>query len=584
MGNPSNSKQLYLRLLSYVKPYSGRFILGLVAMAVLALTQAGIPALIKPLIDGTFVEKDPFYITWMPIMLIGLGLLRAFSTFASGTIMSWLSFRVIADIRIAMTQKLLVSPIPFFDQHPTGTLISKVTYDVEQVAGAATEAIIILVKDVLTIIGLLAWMLFISWKLSVTAFIMLPFIALIVRYTGNRMRGLSRTLQNSVGNLTHALEENIKGQKVIKIYQGEKQEAQRAGGIINKVRQFQTKIRIASTGNVVAAELIGIVAFAVIIYVGITEAQADRLTAGGFMSFFAAMAMLFSPIKRLTSLNEQLQKALAASESIFTLIDNEPEKDQGSKTLQEPLRNIAFKDVALTYPGTNTPALQNINLDIKKGETLALVGPSGSGKSTLAAMLPRFYESTQGDITFNGININELRLTALRQQIAYVSQDIVLFNDTIAANLAYGMQPPPSEATIRQAADAAHITTFADKLPDGLMTQIGEDGVRLSGGQRQRIAIGRAFLKNAALLILDEATSALDNESEKHVQAALETLESGRTTLIIAHRLSTVENADRIIVLNEGQIAEQGTHTELLAQNGIYKQLYQTQFSTETTA
>jgi len=392
------------------------------------------------------------------------------------------------------------------------------------------------------------------------------------------MRKLNRNLQSTIGDMTHVLEESVKGQKVVKIFGGQQYESNRFGSVANWVRRFQMKIKAAASINVIFVEGVGAVCFAIIIYVGTKQAAADAITVGGFVSFFTAMGLLFAPIKRLTKVNELMQKGLAASETIFALIDEPAENDLGNQELKDPKGQVTFNNVSLKFPQADRNALENINLEIKPGETVALVGPSGGGKTTLASLLPRLYSPDSGTIFFDEIDIQKLKLDNLRQNISFVGQDVILFNDTIAANIAYGIEPVPEFSRIQQAADKAYVSEFANKLPDGLYAEIGENGVLLSGGQRQRIAIARAFLKKAPLLILDEATSALDTASERHVQEAINALESSCTTLVIAHRLSTVENADRIFVLAQGKIAEQGTHQELIALNGIYADLYNTQF------
>ncbi len=572
------TNSLYLRLLVYVKPYWKMFTAGIVAMVFLAASETAVAALLKPLLDGSFVDKDPVFMFWMPFIMIAVFAVRGSSTFASTMAMAWVGNKVVLDLRNNMFSRLLLLPTSFYDRNATGNIISKITYDVTQVTDAATSALTVLVKDTLTVIGLLGWMLYLNWQLSLTTLIILPVMVLVVTISGKRMRRLNRSLQSTVGNMTHVLEESVKGQKIVKIFGGQDYESKRFWSVSNWVRRYQMKIKAAAIINVTLVEGVGAICFAVIIYVGTSQAASGALTVGGFVSFFTAMGLLFSPIKRLTKLNEVIQKGLAASESVFALSDEPAEVDLGTESLENPKGQITFKDVSLQFPGTSKPAVDNLSLEIQPGQTVALVGPSGSGKTTLASLLSRFYSPDSGSIYFDGKNINHLSLKELRKNLSFVGQDVVLFNDTIAANIAYGIKPQPEPAEIRKAADKAFVSEFADNLPNGLEAEIGENGVRLSGGQRQRIAIARAFIKNAPLLILDEATSALDTASERHVQQAIEELESNRTTLVIAHRLSTVENADQIFVLEHGKIVEQGTHEELLLKNGMYAKLYNTQF------
>ncbi len=573
------SNSLYLRLLTYVKPYWKMFAAGIISMAILAASETAVAALLKPLLDGSFVEKDPVFMFWMPFIMIGVFAVRGISTFTSSMAIAWVGSKVVLDLRNDLFKRLLMLPASYYDQNATGNIISRVNYDVSQVTETATGALTVLFKDTLTVLGLLGWMFYLNWQLSLTTFAILPAMMLVVVVTGKRMRRLNLSLQNTIGDMTHVLEESVKGHKVVKIFGGQEYEHKRFGSVANWVRRLQMKIKAAASVNVMLVEGVGAICFAVIIYVGTNQAASGALTVGGFVSFFTAMGLLFSPIKRLTKVNETIQRGLAAAQSVFALTDEAPETDPGQKQLDNARGHIVFDRVSMQFAGTSRKALDTVSLEIQPGQTVALVGASGSGKTTLAALLARFYNINQGQILFDGHDIYQLTLTSLRQHISFVSQDVVLFNDTIAANIAYGMQPVPTDEAIRHAADKAFVSEFADKLPDGLQTEIGENGVRLSGGQRQRIAIARAFLKNAPLLILDEATSALDNASERHVQQAIEALESNSTTLVIAHRLSTVENADKIFVMDNGVIVEQGTHNELLTLGGSYAALYNTQFS-----
>jgi len=572
------SKELYIRLLRYVKPYKGHFALSILGMVIFAATEPALPALMQPMLDGSFIEKDETMITLVPLLLILLYLVRGIASFTTTVAINWVSNKVIMDLRIEMAQRLITLPNTYYDSHPTGKTISKLTYDVNQVAKAATDTLVIIVRDSLAILGLLAWMFYIDWKLSLIIFLTAPIIVLIVRAISERLRRLNHSLQDHMGSITHILEEIITGQRVVKIFGGEQYELERAMVSSNEVRKFTMKTVVTSAANSPVVQMVTVSALAMIVYIASLQSANDELTVGQFISFFSAMAMLITPIKRLTGINETLQRGLAAAESVFGLIDEQPEQTPNAPVHIPSVKEIKFNQLSLYYPGCENHALHNIDLTISPNETLALVGASGSGKSTLVNLLPLFYRPTKGSIEINGIDTTTLSLNELRDQIALVSQDVTLFNDTVAANIAYGTMSNATTEQVREAAKQAHALEFIEKLPDGFETLIGERGTRLSGGQRQRIAIARALLKDAPILILDEATSALDSHSEKQIQLALDELVKGRTTLMIAHRLSTIAKADRIIVMDEGQIAEQGIHDSLYALGGIYTHLYDLQF------
>jgi subfamily B ATP-binding cassette protein MsbA len=572
-----NSKDLYLRLLRYVRPYTRIFALSILGTAAAAATEPMIPALIKPLLDGSFVEKDPQTIRLIPLLLVAVFVVRGVTGFIGSVAINWIAHRVVMDLRDALFGRLLTLPTRYFDDHSAGSLLSRLTYDVSQVMNATTQALITVVKDGLAVIGLLGWMLYLNWKLSLMAFLIAPGIALIVRAVSRRLRRLSRELQELMGDLTHVIDEALQGHKVIKIFGGQDYERNRFHRVNNRTRQFSMKLVAASEASGPLVQLLAVLALGAVIYFASLQSAADQITVGGFVSLFGAMAMLLAPIKRLTKVNEQLQRGLAAAETIFALLDEPPEPDRGTRTIGRARGQVGFQAVSHRYRAEGPEVISQLDLEVRPGETIALVGPSGSGKTTLMALLPRFYEPESGDILLDGVPVRELRLADLRANIAYVSQDIVLFNDTVAANIAYGAGFQAGKADILQAAASAHAMEFIRELPEGLDTLIGENGARLSGGQRQRIAIARALLKNAPILILDEATSALDTQSERKVQQALDTLRQGRTAFVIAHRLSTIENADRIVVLDRGRIAEIGNHAELLARNGLYASLYRLQ-------
>jgi len=574
-----SSKELYLRLLRYVFPYWRIFALGILGMVVTAATEPGLPALLKPLLDGSFVKKDPDAIRLIPLFIIGLFLIRGVSGYASSYAISWVGNKLVMDMRNLMFNKLVTMPTRYYDNTSSGTVIANIAFNINQVADAGVNVITVLVKDSVTIIGLLGLMFYQDWKLTLVALVVTPIIVLIVRVFSTRLRHMSRSAQRSMGDITHVLEETLGGHKVVKIFGGQDYERERFFDATNRIRRFNMKQTIAAAANVPLVQLVVALALSVIIYYATLKTD---LTVGGFVAFITAMLMLLAPIKRLTGVNESLQKGLAAAEIIFDMLDQASEPDAGTAALHGTKGELELDDVSLVYEGSEQAALDHLSLKIAPGETVALVGASGSGKTSLANLIPRFYHPTGGRILLDGQDIETIRLTDLREQIAFVSQDVVLFNDTVAANVAYGRQNQASENEIIAAAEAAHAMEFIRQMPEGLQTLVGENGVKLSGGQRQRIAIARALLKNAPILILDEATSALDTQSERHVQAALETLMQGRTTLVIAHRLSTVEKADRIVVLQKGRIVEQGKHRELLDQGGIYSQLYRLQFAENT--
>jgi len=483
------------------------------------------------------------------------------------------------DLRDKMFHKLLTLPTHYYDDHASGNLISKLTSDVTQVTAAATNVVTVSVRDSIIIVGLLGWLFYLNWKLTLLSLVMFPIIALILRVINARLRNASRDAQRAMGDITQVIGETVSAHKVVKLFGGQQYESDRFNDKANWVRRFIMKQAMAAAANVPIVQMIAALALSVIVYLATVQSRSDETTVGGFLSFIAAMLMLTAPIKRITGVSEFLQRGLAASESVFGLLDTPGETDTGNVTIGRAKGQIVFEHVSLSYQQDNRMALRNISLEIPAGQAVALVGASGSGKSTMANLVPRFYQPTSGHITLDGNDLADLTLASLRANIALVSQEVVLFNDTVAANIAYGQVHEVPEAEIIAAAQAAHAMEFIIEMPLGLKTLVGERGVKLSGGQRQRIAIARAILKNAPILILDEATSALDSESERHVQAALETLMKGRTSLVIAHRLSTIEKADRIIVLQKGEIVETGTHRELLDKEGAYAKLHHIQFA-----
>ncbi len=580
----TKSRVLYVRLLRYVAPYWRMFALSILTMVLVAATEPVFPALMKPLLDGSFVNKDPTTIRYIPFALIGLFLVRGVFGFASDYALNWVSNRVVLDLRAEMFGRLVNLPTRYYDDASSGALISKLSYDVTGVTAAATSVLTVMVRDSLTVVGLLAWMFYLDWKLSLITLVIGPIIALVIQSFSSRLREVSRNAQQAMGDITHVLDEAIECHKVVKVFGGQDYEQRHFGAAIKRMRDFAMRQTIAAGASVPLVQVCAAIAVAVIVYYSTRQSGASGVTVGSFVSFMTATLMLLSPLKRLTGVNASLQRGLAAAESVFSVIDEEPEEDSGTQSLDRAQGRIEFEHLCFSYPNATRPALADVNLAIAAGETVALVGGSGGGKTTLANLIPRFYQPSAGRILLDGIDTQTLTLASLRANLALVSQDVVLFNDTVAANIAYGPLAGASEAAIVAAAEAAHAMEFIGEMAQGLQTMIGENGVRLSGGQRQRLAIARALLKNAPVLILDEATSALDTESERVVQAALDTLMLGRTTLIIAHRLSTIEKADRIVVLQQGRIAEIGSHAELLAHDGLYAHLYKIQFAVEDGA
>lgn len=569
-----SSQAVYRRLLSYVWPYRYAFVLAILGNILYGAVDAGMIKLLEPLLNEGFVNHNKTFIHWIPFVIIGIFVIRGIATFLSTFFMGWVGRNVVMTFRQEMFAHLLKLPTSYYDRTTSGEILSKITYNVEQVANASSDALTTLVRESFTVIALIAVMLSISWRLTFLFFVTIPIMIGVMHVVSKRVRGVSSRIQDSMGSVTHAAEEAIEGQKVIKAFGGQAFETNRFEQVLQRNRRQEMKLIATSALSVPMVQIIGSMALAVTVYLATLspeDALRTSISPGAFAAMMTSMIALLRPIKEFTKLNNNIQKGIAGAASIFAFLDEAPEVDNGTQQLRFPAGNVAYRNISFSYGTQAESVLKEITFDVKAGETIALVGRSGGGKSTLVNLLPRFYDA-KGEIFVDGVNIMELPLATLRQQIAIVSQNVTLFNDTVAKNIAYGCDNATAQDIIN-AAISAHAKEFIENLPQGFDTLIGENGVRLSGGQRQRIAIARAILKKAPILILDEATSALDTESERYIQEALEKLMASCTTLVIAHRLSTIEKANRIIVIDKGQIIEMGAHEELMRLNGVYASL-----------
>jgi subfamily B ATP-binding cassette protein MsbA len=569
---------LYGRLMVYLRKYWLAFVLSLIFMSVSAATEPAFIALMKPLIDKGFVARDPATIRAVPLMIIGLFLVRGLSSYGNEYSTSWLTGHLVKTLRLEVFKKLVRMPVAYYDNNQSGRLLSRVVYDVSQVTDAGFNVLTVSVKDGITVLGLLGTLLYYDWRLTLICFVLFPAVALCIRVVSKRLRRLTRESQLQMGMMTQVLGETIDCQRVVKVYGGQEHETRRFDSAAQDIRHNSIKQTSASAMNTGVTQLLIAVALAGVLYYAALRAQDNALSAGTFMAFLTGMSAMFAPIKRITNISQSLQRGLAAAESVFQFLDEPSEEDRGSHKLTQTRGELTFEQVTFRYQNAETDAVKCFDLAIHAGETVALVGSSGSGKTTLVSLLPRFYLPSSGRILLDGIDLNQITLDSLRQQIALVSQDVVLFNDTIHANIAYGSQQDVTHEMVVDAARRANALEFIEAMPEGFNAMIGENGTRLSGGQRQRLAIARALLKNAPILILDEATSALDNHSERQVQSALENLMKDRTTIVIAHRLSTIENAHRIVVMDKGHVAEIGSHAELISKDGLYAKLHKMQF------
>ena len=574
---------LYRRLLQYVRPYWWAFGIAVLGMAVVAAGDLIMAMLVIPIVRN-FENPDPSRTQWLPIAVVGVFLFRGVGSYISEYGMAYTGLRVVFDLRRGLIDKLLRLPTPYYDITPTGVIQSKLTFDAHQLASAASGTITTAIRSSMTIVASLGWLLYINWKLTIMSFFVLPVVAVVIRYFSRRLRRIARDVQTRTGSMTHVLEEMIGGHRIVRVFGGEAYERMRAVKAANALRTSMTKQSSASAASSPLTQTLAAIAVGIIIWVALSQSQTGKLDLGTFASYVVALLTLLERIKSLSGINAAIQRGLAAAESIFGLLDREVEPDEGTVKLERADGHLRFDRISLRYAGSEREALRDVSMSVRPGETVALVGSSGSGKTSLVNLIPRFYEPTAGRLFIDGHDITTLTLASLRAQIALVSQDVLLFDDTIAANIAYGAMTETPREAIERAAAAAHALEFILALPQGFDTQVGENGVRLSGGQRQRVAIARAILKDAPILILDEATSALDSESERQVQSALDALMEGRTTIVIAHRLSTIEHANRIVVLEHGHVVEEGTHAALLQRGGVYAKLHRMQFATASLA
>ena len=573
----NNDRTLYLRLLQYVKPYWRAFGLAVVGMVGTAMTEPVFPAIMKFLLDHGFKTENKSYIWLIPMGIVGLFVIRGILSFLTQYLMTWVSTRLVCDLRNQLFAKLLELPTQTFHDNSSGQMISRLLYDVDNVNQAATSVLVVAVKESLTAVALTIYLVILDWKMTLLTLLIGPVIAVIIQRFSQRIRAASRSSFELMRTIAHTIEETTRADKVIKIYGAQAQQRDRFANNTERFRRSMMREAIPASALTPITHITASVAIAIITFFALSQSVGQAGTsAGGFVSFITTLLLLISPIKQLTTVSPLMQRGLAACESVFKMLDSAPERDTASRHLGRVQGQLRFDEVSFRYPGADRDALSDISFSIPAGQTVALVGASGGGKTTIGALIPRFYNADRGRILIDSVDIQEINLASLRENIALVSQDIVLLNDSIAINIAFGSAVIDRER-VERAAMAANAMDFVSKLPLGIDTLIGENGAKLSGGQRQRIAIARALYKDAPILILDEATSALDSESERLVQAALSKLMDNRTTLVIAHRLSTIEHANLVLVLDQGKIVQAGTHTSLLSEGGIYKNLHSLQ-------
>ena len=571
--------QTFKRLWQFIRLYKSGIIVAVIALVINALSDTYMISLLKPLLDEGFGNAESDFLRTLPLIVFAMMFIRGVSGFVSTYCLSWVSGNVVMQIRRMVFNHFMHMPVSYFDKEKTGNLLSRITYDSEQVSAATSQALVSIVREGASIICLLVLMFYNSWQLSLVLFAVAPVVAWGIGIVSKRFRKISKNMQTMMGHVTASAEQMLKGHKVVLSYGGQDIEGKRFEKVSNQMRQQSMKLVTAQAAANPIIQMIASIAIVVVLYLASIDSIKDQLTPGTFTVVFSAMFGLMRPLKALTNVTSQFQRGMAASQTLFALVDLEPEKNEGKFTVERANGDVAVKDVSFTYEGAEKPALENVSFDIPKGKTVALVGRSGSGKSTIANLFNRFYDVSGGSITLDGHDIRDYELKNLREQFALVSQNVHLFNDTIANNIAYATEDQYTREDIERAAKLAHVTEFVSKMEDGLDTMIGENGASLSGGQRQRVAIARALLRDAPVLVLDEATSALDTESERAIQSALDELQKDKTVLVIAHRLSTIENADEILVVDEGSIVERGNHAELIAKkDGAYAQLHRIQF------
>ncbi len=578
MQQPDTSATQVKRFFHYLRDFKFPFFIAVIGMIGYSAVDTFVFAQLQPMIDESLGNNDHDYLRLAAYAIVPLFVLRGLFNFLGSYTLTWIGAQVVMKMRQQLFDKYIHLPVSFHDTHSVGSLISKVTYDTEQVANASGKALLTLVREGALVVGLLVVMFYYSWQLSLIFLLIGPLVAVIVSLVSKRFRHVSRNIQQAMGNLTSAVEQAVKGHKVVIMFGGQDKEQARFSKKNNHNRQQTMKLAVTQILSVSSIQVIASIALAVVLFIASNPTMLESLSAGVFINVVFCMVMLLKPLKQLTTINNEFQKGMAACSSIFEILDQHNEVDDGTVTLDRAKGKIEFSDVTFTYAGKNSPALSNVSFVAQPGQTIALVGRSGSGKSTISSLLTRFYRPDSGEVRLDDLPLNTIGLKSLRDQIAVVSQHVTLFNDTIANNIAYGAKSSVSKEALDQAVKMAHVDEFIEQLPDGLNTVIGENGLMLSGGQRQRIAIARAIVSEAPILILDEATSALDTESEKLIQDALETLQQRCTSLVVAHRLSTIESADKIMVVDQGRIIEHGKHDELLKKGGQYAQLHALQF------
>ncbi|MCG7497110.1 lipid A ABC transporter ATP-binding protein/permease MsbA [Vibrio sp. Of7-15] len=568
----------FKRLWPYIRDYKKGLVVAVIALIINAAGDTYMVSLLKPLLDEGFGNAESDFLMIMPFLLMGMMVIRGLSSFVSAYCLNWVSGHVVMRIRRDMFNHFMKMPVGFFDKESSGSLLSRITYDSEQVAAATSGSLVSIVREGASIIGLLILMFWNSWQLSLVLLVVAPIVAMGIGVISKRFRKISKDMQDTMGHVTSSAEQMLKGHKVVLSYGGQKVERERFNNVSNQMRQQTMKLVTAQAVANPVIQIIASTALVVVLFLASNDAIRSELTPGTFTVVFSAMFGLMRPLKALTNVTSQFQRGMAACQTLFSLMDLETEKDNGTYATKKVKGDIQVRDVTFTYPTKDTPALRNVSFDLPAGKTLALVGRSGSGKSTIANLFTRFYDVDSGSISLDGQEIQEYQLSNLREHFALVSQNVHLFNDTIANNIAYAAEGKYTRADIEKAAELAYAMDFIKEMDNGLDTVIGENGVSLSGGQRQRLAIARALLRNAPVLILDEATSALDTESERAIQAALDELQKDRTVVVIAHRLSTIEDADEILVVDEGEIIERGDHNALISKDGAYAQLHKVQF------